>query len=251
MTVRGRVILFGVGGVGLAVLFALAFARLPGPAALRDRYLLAITSRTVAERNVTDTITAVNFDYRGFDTVGEEFILFVSVVGSLVLLRQHEEKRERLPDAAAPGREVGPGDSLRLWTLLMVGPKVAFGLYVVLHGQLSPGGGFQGGVILASVALVVYLGLGFDTFKRLVTHPAVELTEAVGAAAFVLIGAVAWFAGKPFLTDVLPLGKTGALTSGGTIPIISAAVGLEVAAGFVLLLFAFLQETLTVEEDRK
>ncbi len=64
---------------------------------------------------------------------------------------------------------------MRLWTLAMVGPKVAFGLYVVIHGQLTPGGGFQGGVILASVALIIYLGQGFDTFKRIMTHPLVEI----------------------------------------------------------------------------
>ncbi len=60
---------------------------------------------------------------------------------------------------------------------------------------------------------------------------------------------LAWCWGKPFLTNTLPLGKATELTSGGTIPIISAAVGLEVTAGFVLLLYAFLQELLTVEKD--
>jgi multicomponent Na+:H+ antiporter subunit B len=137
---------------------------------------------------------------------------------------------------------------MRLWILAMVGPKIAFGVYIVLHGQLSPGGGFQGGVILASAALIIYLGHNFETFKRIMTHPLVEIAEATGAAAFVLIGMLAWFWGKPFLTNILPLGKATELSSGGTIPLISATVGIEVTAGFVLLLYAFLQEMLTVEE---
>ena len=250
MSGRGRVILFAVGAVGIALLWAAACARLPGPVELRDRYLVAVVGRTFAERNVTDTVTAVNFDYRSFDTVGEEFILFASVLGALVLLRQADEKKtKRLPDAITPGRDVSGGDAMRLWTLAMVGPKVAFGLYVVTHGQLSPGGGFQGGVILASVALIVYLGVGFDTFKRIMTHPLVETAEALAAAAFVVVGMAAWGWGKPFLTNTLPLGKATELTSGGTIPIISAVVGIEVAAGFTLLLYGFLQALLTVEQE--
>lgn len=246
-----RLTIFLAGAVGLALLWLVAFIRLPGPGDLRDRYLLAMTARTFAERNITDVVSAVNFDYRGFDTVGEEFILFASVMGSLVLLRQAEEKKTRhLPDAVTPGRDVGPSDAMRLWILAMVGPKIAFGIYIVIHGQLSPGGGFQGGVILASAALIIYLGHNFDTFKRIMTHPLIEISEAVGAAGFVVIGMMAWFYGNPFLTNVLPMGKSHELTSGGTIPWISGAVGIEVTAGFVLLLYAFLQETLTVEEKR-
>jgi multicomponent Na+:H+ antiporter subunit B len=245
-----REIFFFAGAIGFALLWTAVSVRLPGPADLRDRYSLAILARTFPERNITDTVSAVNFDYRGFDTVGEEFILFASVLGSMVLLRQAEEKNAKpLPDAIMPGRDVGPSDAMRLWILAMVGVKIAFGIYIVDHGQLAPGGGFQGGVILASAALIIYLGHNFDTFKRIMTHPLVEIAEAAGAAGFVIVGMTAWFWHQPFLTNTLPLGKSNEMTSGGTIPIISASVGIEVAGGFVLLLFAFLQETLTVEEE--
>jgi multicomponent Na+:H+ antiporter subunit B len=250
MNHTARIVVFLIGAAGLALLWSAALVRLPGPADLRDRYLIAITSRTFAERNITDAVSGVNFDYRGFDTVGEEFILFASVLGSLVLLRQPEEKKVRsLTDAISQNRAVGPSDAMRLWIMMMIGPKLAFGIYVVLHGQLTPGGGFQGGVILASVALIIYLGHDFRTFKRIMTYPLIEIAEAVGAAGFVLVGTLAWWQGKPFLTNVLPLGKAGELSSGGTIPLISGAVGIEVAAGFVLLLYAFLQETLTLENQ--
>jgi Domain related to MnhB subunit of Na+/H+ antiporter len=102
---------------------------------------------TFTERNITDAVSAVNFDYRGFDTLGEEFILFFSVLGSLLLLRMAEERKEEVPrDAAASWRNVGPGDATRLWILVMIAPKVVFGIYIVVHGQRTPGGGFQGGV---------------------------------------------------------------------------------------------------------
>lgn len=250
MSPRGRMIMFILGAFGLALLYGSVMLRLPGPLQLRDRYLNQINSRVFAERNITDAVTAVNFDYRGFDTVGEEFILFVSVMGSLVLLRQAEEKEEtELRDADAPYRDVGPSDAIQMWTLAMVAPKLLFGIYIVIHGQLSPGGGFQGGVILASVALIIYLGTDFKTYKRIMSHPLVEWAEAGGAAAFVLIGMLAWFWAKPYLTDTLPLGKSNELSSGGTIALISAATGVEVMAGFALLLYAFLQELLVEREE--
>ena len=247
-----RLTLFLIGAGALAIIWAAAMIHLPGPRDLRDRYLLQIDARTFPERNVTDAVTAVNFDYRGFDTVGEEFILFASVLGSLVLLRQAEEHKTRpLRDAISPGRDVGPSDAMRLWILALVGPKIAFGIYVVIHGQLSPGGGFQGGVILASAALIIYLGHNFETFKRIMTHPLIEIAEALGAAIFVATGFVAFLYRQPFLTNVIPLGKANELTSGGTIPVVSAATGVEVAGGFVLLLYAFLQENLTGEAKEK
>lgn len=245
-----RVIIFVAGAAGIAVLFAVVCGTLPGPLPVRNRYAEAINSRVYAQRNVTDAVSAVNFDYRGFDTIGEEFILFVSVLGSISLLRMTSERTEGLlPDAATPSRDVPPTDAIALWILVMIAPKVLFGIYIVTHGQLTPGGGFQGGVILATAALILYIGEGFAVFRKVVSWQLVELAEAVGAGGFLLIGMIAWFWGKPFLTNVLPLGKTHELTSGGTMPLISLATGLEVMAGFVLLLFAFLQETLTVRGE--
>ena len=193
----------------------------------------------------------MNFDFRGFDTLGEEFILFVSVIGAVVLLREAEVRKGReLPDAIDPQRDVAPSDSMRVWIAALVAPKVVWGIYVVTHGQLTPGGGFQGGVILATVPLIIYLGENFKRFKRIVPHWLVDVTEAGGAGCYVLIGLVALFWNQPFLTNVLPLGKVGEPTSAGTMALISLATGLEVAAGFTLLLFAFLQETLIEQKGK-
>lgn len=246
-----RLSVFIVGAAAIAVLFGFAGRPLPGPTALRNRYAASINSRVYTQRNVTDAVTAVNFDYRGFDTIGEEFILFVSVLGSISLLRMTTDKPEKLlPDAANEHRDIPPSDAISLWILAAIAPKVLFGIYIVTHGQLTPGGGFQGGVILATAALMIYVGEGFAVFRRVVSRPLVELAEAAGAGGFLLIGMLAWFWGKPFLTNVLPLGKTHELTSGGTMPLVSLATGLEVTAGFVLLLFAFLQETLTQRGEK-
>lgn len=251
MTRKWRLLLFWMGAAGIALLFAAGMQPLRRLSDIRNRYAAEINSRSFAERNATDAVTAVNFDYRGFDTVGEEFILFVSVLGALVLLRMAEEREENpIVDALDSWRDVPPSEATRLWILMMLAPKLAFGIYIVTHGQLTPGGGFQGGVVLASAALIIYVAEQFAVFRAMVNHTVLEMAEALGAGGFVMIGMLAWFWKEPFLTNILPLGKSHELTSAGTIPLISIATGLEVAAGFILLLHAFLQETLLPSSER-
>jgi multicomponent Na+:H+ antiporter subunit B len=232
-------------------MYALAIARMPGPHA--SPYGEAINQLSSPQRHVTDAITAVNFDYRGFDTLGEEFILFVSVMGSIVLLREaHEKKKESRPDGITPRRVVGPTDAVRVWTLAMTGPVVLFGVYVIIHGQLTPGGGFQGGVILATAPLLIYLVESYDVFKRVTSNPLIEVTEAIGAGGYAVLGLLGCFMGSWFLQNVLPLGEQNQpnILSGGTVPLINLAVGIEVAAGFTLLLSGFLQSLLAEEEHQ-
>ena len=218
------------------------FGRYPGP------YGDILNAITVPERHITDVVTAVNFDFRGFDTLGEEFILFTSVMGALVLLRHHGERGAE--DKSPRRRAVPPSDAVRTLTVLLVGPVILFGIYVVTHGQLTPGGGFQGGVILATAPLLVYLAGEFQKLAKIAPHRLLEVAEAIGAGGYVLIGAIALFFGRPFLQNVLPLGTVGDVASGGTVPLINLAVGLEVSAGFLLLLVTFLEETLERKEPK-
>lgn len=239
---RPRGALFLVFAAALFAIYARAVYGLQAPGQIVSPYGQAINARVVAERHATDAVSAVNFDYRGFDTLGEEFILFASVLGAVVLLRQQDEKRKgRISDVSRDRRVPEPSDAVRLWTYCMTGFTVLFGIYIVTHGQLSPGGGFQGGVILATAPLLIYLARSFEDFKAIVSHKQIELAESTGAAGFTLIGLGALLKGAGFLANVLPLGRTGDVFSGGTIPLISLTTGLEVAGGFVLLLTAFLQ----------
>jgi multicomponent Na+:H+ antiporter subunit B len=131
-------------------------------------------------------------------------------------------------------------------SLLMVAPVVLLGIYVAAHGQLSPGGGFQGGVILATALLLVYLAGSYRRMRRIGPVTLVELAEALGAGGFVLVGLAGVLSGAAFLADVLPLGTTGTLLSGGTITLISALIGLEVGASVVLIATEFLEQALEI-----
>jgi multicomponent Na+:H+ antiporter subunit B len=245
--VRG--ILFFPLAIGFAALFAWGLAGLPDFGHYRGPYGDLVNSATVPERHITDAVTAVNFDFRGFDTLGEEFILFASVMGVVLLLRKHPGERDeaaadRAPDRSAPRAS----DTVRLLCAALVGPTVLFGIYVVTHGQITPGGGFQGGVILATAPLLIYLAGEFSRLRQIAPHWLVEAAEAAGAGGYVVIGAVGYFSREPFLTNVLPLGRIGSVFSGGTVALLDLTVGLAVSAGFLLLLIEFLAEMLSQKD---
>jgi len=225
------VLLSGMGGLS-------AFGRYPGP------YGDVLNAVAVSERHVTNVVTAINFDYRGFDTLGEEFILFAAVAGVALLLRGGRGESGEARPAGPAGRVARPrSEAVRWLSLGMIGVTNLFGVYIVLHAQLTPGGGFQGGAILGTGSLLAYLASRYRSYRRVVPKLWVDVAGGVGAGGYALIGIGSTLAGGAFLENVLPLGKTGTLLSAGTIPVINLAVGLEVAAGFTLLFAEFLEET--------
>ncbi len=229
---------------GLSALHPVGSAQPPA-----SSYGDAANSISLHERHITDAVTAVNFDLRGFDTLGEEFILFGAVMGILLLLRHHPDEQHAQESDKAPGRRVPrPSDAVRIFAVSLAGPLVIFGLYLVTHGQISPGGGFQGGVVLATAPLLIYLAGQFRWLRKLVPHVLVETAEAMGAGGYAIIGAAALLHGEPFLYNFLPLGRPGKVFSSGTVAVIDLAVGLAVAGGFVMLIKAFLDRTVLEKE---
>lgn len=230
---------------GFAALLLWGLRGVPAFGHYRGPYGDLLNAGAVPQRHVTDVVTAVNFDYRGFDTMGEEFILFSSVIGVLLLLRQQRDETKGPPRDKAPGREAPrTSDAVRALALALVSVIVLFGIDIIVHGQVTPGGGFQGGVILSIAPVMIYLAGDFETFARVTSHTLLESAESLGAAGYILVGFIGVACGAAFLQNVLPLGIAGSVLSGGTIALIDLGVGLEVAAGFVLLAWAFLEETL-------
>ena len=247
MSARGRTALFLAGAAGLAVFLVWGYAGLPDFGHYLGPYGDVLNAVAVPERHITDVVTAVNFDYRGFDTLGEEFILFAAVIGVAILLRAQRDEEEREPLEFAFGRSAPrTSDAVRGLAIGLVGPTVVTGVYIVVHGHLTPGGGFQGGVVLATALLLVYLAGEYSFLRRAAPISLIEVSEAIGAGAFALIGFAGLVGGVAYLENVLPLGDIGALNSAGTVPLINLSVGLEVAAGFVLILVEFLEQTLMV-----
>jgi multicomponent Na+:H+ antiporter subunit B len=245
VSVRARLVL-GLGSLaGLAALLAWAVAGLPDFGHPRGPYAVLAPQIVLNERHVANAVTGVNFDLRGFDTLGEELILFVAALGATVLLRaQRPERGVEAAEAAEERRAAGTADALRALGAVIVGPMVLLGIYIVVHGALTPGGGFQGGVILAGALLLVYTAGQVVAVQRVRPVSLVEVADAAGAAAYTLVALAGLVFGVAVMDNVLPIGTTGSLLSGGFVPVLSVAVGVEVTAGVTLILSEFVDQIL-------
>jgi multicomponent Na+:H+ antiporter subunit B len=193
-------------------------------------------------QHTANAVSSVNFDLRALDTLGEELILLGSVVGATALLRPTTGERA---GALSEHVRVLPLTALAGYVLMPV--VLVVGLDMIAHGHLTPGGGFQGGVVLGTGLHLLYLAGGFRALERLRTFSPFEVGEAVGTTAFVAVGLAGLVAAGSFLANVLPLGTFGSLASGGIVSLLNVAVGLEVASGVVVLLGHFLDQALRVE----
>jgi multicomponent Na+:H+ antiporter subunit B len=248
---RRWIFLAAIAGLGAFYLWGLVglpgFGNYPGP------YGDIINRIAVAQTNATGVVSAVNFEYRGFDTVGEEFILFVAATGVAVVLRHMRDERER----EAGGDEDDEGGSvpatsgaIRMVALIMTGPTVVVGWWLASHAQTNPSGGFQGGVVLATAFILIYLAGQFLAFERVSPTDVTDAVEAIGAGGFAAVGLTAVAMGLPYLSNFLGLGTVpGAVSSSGTIALISFLVGLEVAAAFILVISELLDQTLLIRRD--
>jgi multicomponent Na+:H+ antiporter subunit B len=188
--------------------------------------LLRINANNTKSANA---VTSVVTYFRGFDTLGEVTILFLSIFGVSLGLK-------------------GFKDKLNIFsyenTLLKIGVDtlfpiiILFGIYVIIHGHLSPGGGFQGGVIIASGFLLMFLAKGDDLN---INHKILELVESLSGAGFILIALLGLLVTDRFLGNFLPLGEVGKLFSGGVIPLIYIFVGIKVSAEITALLEYFIR----------
>jgi multicomponent Na+:H+ antiporter subunit B len=247
-----RRVVFLVAGSAVAILLLWGFSGLPRFGRYAGSYGLLLDRVGVPERHVTEVVTAVVFDYRGVDTMGEEAILFAAVAGVLVLLRPTREEEEWVvPVSGEPEGSIAISETVRAAGRALGPVAVLFAIYVVAHGHLTPGGGFQGGAVLAGAWVLSYLAGGYGAFQRVSPLAPIDLAEGVGVILYPAIGALGLLTGGAFLTNVLPLGSTGSLLSGGTIPILNAAVGMAVAAGFVLILAEFLEQALAIRPKER
>jgi multicomponent Na+:H+ antiporter subunit B len=249
VTGRQRRWIFLIAMAGLAAFFAWGTLGLPGFGRYPGPYGQAVLKVAEGQTNATGVVSAVNFSYRGIDTVGEEFILFTAVAGMTVVLRRLRGERERDPAQEARDRRLPPdAGAVRSAALLLAAPTALFGWWLATHAQANPSGGFQGGVVLATAFLLVYLGGEFIAFRRLSPVDLTDAAEAIGAGGFAAVGVTALPLGLPYLANYLPLGKVpGSVSSSGTIALISFLVGIGVAAAFIQIVAELLEQTLLVQ----
>jgi multicomponent Na+:H+ antiporter subunit B len=232
--IRVRILVPALGVFGF--LLAWAFVGIPDFGNYHGPYGYILNRVVVPERHMTNVVTAVVFDYRGFDTMGEEFILFAAVVGVVLLLRQWGRG-----EAGALSHSIR-NDGVRVGGTLAVGACVLVSLWLIAYGFVTPGGGFQGGAALASSVLLVFLVASHKAWSGVASDHVLDPFEGVGAGGYVVIGLGALIGGLPFLTNVLCPGTAGTLWSGGRAAFVNCSAGMEVAAANLILFTEFVDE---------
>jgi multicomponent Na+:H+ antiporter subunit B len=252
MSQKLRITLYCLSASLFGALLLLAMAGLPPFGHYQGPYGDLVMQTILPLRHTPQGVCAITFDYRGFDTLGEEFILFAAVTGCMLLMRPQEtERTTQRMDQASDRRLPEAGPALIGAGVLMFPFTLLLGIYLVLHGHLTPGGGFQGGVLLASAFYFVYLSAEYDDLLQFVEGHLVSYLKVAGAGGFALLAAAPLFVGKPSLFNILPLGTAGELFSAGNLPLLNLLVGIEVAAGFLLLISAFLRQVLIVRKEKR
>lgn len=181
------------------------------------------------ELGAANLVTAVVVTYRGLDTLGEVTVLFLSAAVVGLLLGLH--------DAAPQEKEKAPSSELVQTTTQYLIPIIMLlGAYIFLNGHLTPGGGFQGGAVIASAIVLLFLALPHAKLR----HGLLSLLESLSGFGYVLVGILGLVLAGGFLDNrLLPLGSFGQLLSAGAIPVIYILIGLKVGTELSAVLERF------------
>ena len=175
------------------------------------------------ELGSANLVTSVIVTYRGLDTLGEVAVLFIATAGVGFFLRREGKKVEER-------KKRGSSQILQSGTAFLFPLILVLGVYIFTHGHLTPGGGFQGGVVIASGMVLLLLSRVSTKINDTVLH----LVESLSGAAYIAIGVFGLVLAAGFLDNrFLDLGEFGRLLSAGAIPFIYSFVGLKVGAELV------------------
>ncbi|MEA3499471.1 MAG: hydrogen gas-evolving membrane-bound hydrogenase subunit E [Candidatus Marinimicrobia bacterium] len=162
-----------------------------------------------------NVVTSVIVTYRGLDTLGEVTVLFLATAGIGFLLGKRK------------GKKRVASELLQTSSSFLVALIILLGVYIFSHGHLTPGGGFQGGVVIANAFLLLILSDASIKFN----HTILQLVESLSGAFYVIVGIIGLVLTIGFLNaKIIPLGEFGRLISAGAIPIIYSLIGLKVGS---------------------
>ena len=126
-------------------------------------------------------------------------------------------------------------------TQLIAGVIFLYGIYIIVHGHLTPGGGFAGGAIIAGAYILLILAFGSSELKLKKEEIGSSLSESISILIVLMLAVAGLFIGaKVFFNNYLPTGKIGELISAGAIPLYNIFIGMEVAAALLTIFLALI-----------
>lgn len=211
----GLLLIFGFGFYLVTIIGPVVF---PSSTGEKASVGVEVLNKEVAQVGAGNTVTSVVVLYRGFDTLGEVTVLFLAALGLTLLMKGEKHLQAKLFDESF---------ILKTGSYLLFPFMILFGLYIIVHGHLTPGGGFPGGVIIATGYFIIVMTS--DAVK--LREGLVSFLEGLAGLTFIGFGLVGLF--KPvdsFLFNFLPKGTFNTILSAGIIPFIYAAIGIKVGS---------------------
>ncbi len=193
------------------------------------------------ETGAVNMVTGMILDYRAFDTFGESCVLFIASCCVLVLLRIDKTDEKRKREEEERDRLYEPNNDLILQkcSSILVPVIIMFGIYIILNGHISPGGGFSGGAVIGA-GLILYLNaFGFEKTERFFNEKTYKIVTLSALGFYCLAKSYSFFTGANHIESIIPLGTPGAILSSGLILPLNICVGLVVASTMYMLYVLF------------
>lgn len=180
-----------------------------------------------------NAVAGMILDYRAFDTFGESSVLFVAVSAVLILMKRDMNKKDEAGDRLI-ARETAIEKQnqnviLKYSAMILVPIIILYGIYVVLNGHISPGGGFSGGAMIGGGLMLYALAFGHDKISKVLNYRSFTAITSGALLTYAGMKAYSFFTGANHLGGEIPKGIPGAIISSGFILPLNICVGIIVA----------------------
>ncbi|MCL2791705.1 MAG: hypothetical protein FWD87_01315 [Spirochaetaceae bacterium] len=216
-------VLLTIGIVGVLLLALSQMPQFGDPASptnneVYERYV----QRGVEDTGATNIVAAIILDYRAFDTLGEAFVLFTALIGVIMLVRTSCGSQFILVERTQP--------LMLRFMIMLISPFILiYGIYILLNGHLTPGGGFSGGAILGSALSLYAISFGAQKVRTLLSFKTLLISISIALLFYAIVKGYSFVIGASGLSSGIPLGTPGNLFSGGLIVPLNISVGIVVA----------------------
>ena len=183
------------------------------------------------ETGAINIVAGMILDYRAFDTLGESNVLFIAVCSVIILLKADRKKDGELyiPELEIRYQDRQDDRILQCAAYLLVPVGFLFGIYVILNGHLSAGGGFSGGAIIGASLILYVNAFSSEKLDRVFTFTTYKWITFAALITYTLLKTYSFYTGANHLESGIPLGTPGAILSSGLILPLNVCVGLVVA----------------------
>ncbi len=182
------------------------------------------------ETGAVNIVSGMILTYRAFDTFGETNVLFIATCCVMIMLMLDEKVLEKQEKHNNNRRYEPKNDPILIFSAKVLCPIIfVFGIYIILNGHISPGGGFSGGAILGSGMILYVSAFGFTKTQRWFNENIYKICKITALSMYGIIGSYFYITGANGIENHIPLGTAGHILSSGIILPINIAVGIEVA----------------------